>query len=458
MFLSHINLMAQSQGCVGFSSNSENLNPTVFSENTCVKINSNTTIGTLTVGTSTTVEVPKGVVFTVNQLTSSTNQYLELKISGTVRFKQKLDVNSNIKIVVNEGGKFIVGGDDQNPSNIEFKGFKTVIENNGTLNVSTVDFPHNSENTITNNAKGIFNIKGSINIKGITIFQNLGRLLITQNYSNNKTSTYINCGYMSSGAGFNLGGGNVNNTGEFVVLNGSVNLNDDAMFVNKGITKVFNTIEGGGSFLNEGRLIVNQFRDLKVFKGPYKPTEKGFVYVVNKTNPNSMKIGANLEFRKIDNLDNLTTYESSSNYSTVFNNEPSYVNSEGVATNQSGANVTFGNNSISNLEKYTNIPCSLLVASNQRITCTKPGNYQGEGLPSSTGISTQVAEKSNWPNHVTNGQLVLSSASKGLVLTRTTPDKITQPVNGMLIYDTDAKCIKMFSPRGWNCLVKSCND
>lgn len=102
--------------------------------------------------------------------------------------------------------------------------------------------------------------------------------------------------------------------------------------------------------------------------------------------------------------------------------------------------------------------------------CVKPGK-DGEALTSSVGISTKGAVPSvnGWPKSVPNGYLVLDSAEKGFVITHmTTAERDALiPVTGMLIYNTDEKCVQMYrgeTPSNdadrneWNCLERSCND
>lgn len=101
--------------------------------------------------------------------------------------------------------------------------------------------------------------------------------------------------------------------------------------------------------------------------------------------------------------------------------------------------------------------------------CTKPG-VGGTALTSSVGITTKGAESSvnNWPQSVPNGYLVLDAAQKGMVITHMTADQINAltPVEGMLVFDTDAGCVKMYrgnnpgvdnTRTGWVCIKRGCN-
>ena len=91
--------------------------------------------------------------------------------------------------------------------------------------------------------------------------------------------------------------------------------------------------------------------------------------------------------------------------------------------------------------------------------CTRiPTNLTG-GNPSKFGISTQKTKLPNWPESVPNGHLVLESTKKGFVITRVQNSTlITDAKEGMIIYDIEAACIKLFNGTNWNCIARSCNQ
>ena len=74
------------------------------------------------------------------------------------------------------------------------------------------------------------------------------------------------------------------------------------------------------------------------------------------------------------------------------------------------------------------------------------------------GITGQINKQTNWPQNIPNGFIALESKNKGLVVTRTTPDNIATPVEGMLIFDTVDKCFKLYNGTSWDCIRRSCND
>lgn len=120
---------------------------------------------------------------------------------------------------------------------------------------------------------------------------------------------------------------------------------------------------------------------------------------------------------------------------------------------------------------YSPIGTPVVVAIKSCITyCTKPGTA-GTALTSSVGILTKGTEPSvtGWPETVPNGYLVLDAETKGMVVTHMTTDEINAltPVEGMLVYDTEEQCVKLYrgtSPgvqttkTGWVCIERICNE
>lgn len=91
--------------------------------------------------------------------------------------------------------------------------------------------------------------------------------------------------------------------------------------------------------------------------------------------------------------------------------------------------------------------------------CYKPG---ATGTPEITkiGVSTRASKSTaNWPADMNNAFLALESNDKGLVITRI-PDpeeSITTPVNGMIVFDTDDLCLKIYDGTQWSCINQTCN-
>src|SRR5690606_3495433 len=91
--------------------------------------------------------------------------------------------------------------------------------------------------------------------------------------------------------------------------------------------------------------------------------------------------------------------------------------------------------------------------------CTQPG---ASGVPTEftkTGISDRDGAVGTWPGNVPNGFIAIQSADKGFVITRLSTAQINglNAVEGMLVYDTDAQCIKLYNGTVWHCIERSCN-
>ncbi|REC76473.1 hypothetical protein DRF60_14005 [Chryseobacterium elymi] len=91
--------------------------------------------------------------------------------------------------------------------------------------------------------------------------------------------------------------------------------------------------------------------------------------------------------------------------------------------------------------------------------CYKPGVA---GTPEITkiGISTRASKSTiNFPADVNNGFIALESNDKGLVITRVSDPEIsiTNPVDGMMVFDTDDVCLKIYDGTKWSCINQTCN-
>jgi len=278
----------------------------------------------------------------------------------------------------------------------------------------------------------------------------------------------MNCGLIEARVGFNLEGGKIYNTGVFNHGEGVINLGGKGSELkNYGVLTSKGTINGNNSDIvyNEGRLVVKNLTHSGKFGGPLPEDKLGYVYVVGKINANGMQVGPNLDFRKISSITNITNFEKNTDFSSVFNNNPPrYYNKNNQQVNSASlAGVTYGCTNCKAPEIIDDGSCYNLNGdkeTNRTAGCTKEPILSGAVLRSENGIFTQKQPIEDWQEYIPNAQLVLSSSSKGLVLTRTVADKILQPVTGMIIYDTGDKCIKIYKGKelGWNCITKSCND
>ncbi|WP_131537045.1 hypothetical protein [Pedobacter nototheniae] len=120
-------------------------------------------------------------------------------------------------------------------------------------------------------------------------------------------------------------------------------------------------------------------------------------------------------------------------------------------------------------EGHTNLPTANAVyylydnfsSALESTDCTQLGNFDAPGETSKTGISDLVGftgGTTGWPANVSNGFIVIESKKKGFVITRVSSSSaITNPVEGMLIYDIGAACVKLYNGTSWKCLEKDCN-
>lgn len=95
--------------------------------------------------------------------------------------------------------------------------------------------------------------------------------------------------------------------------------------------------------------------------------------------------------------------------------------------------------------------------------CTQPGAFDQAGQVSTTGVSDLAGFTSGatgWPANVPNGHVVIESRNKGFVITRVkrvSDIPLAELVEGMLVYDIEAACVKLYNGSVWNCLAKDCN-
>lgn len=93
--------------------------------------------------------------------------------------------------------------------------------------------------------------------------------------------------------------------------------------------------------------------------------------------------------------------------------------------------------------------------------CIKEPNITAtKRMSTPVAISTINKQAKDWPNIIPNAHLVLESKEKGLVITRTTENSIKKAdlTEGMIIYDTEEKCIKLYDGTDWFCIQRDCNE
>lgn len=102
--------------------------------------------------------------------------------------------------------------------------------------------------------------------------------------------------------------------------------------------------------------------------------------------------------------------------------------------------------------------CTSAASISFSFSCIKPGNFSTAGVPSKLGITIQQ-KKAGWPENIPNGFITLEAKTKGFVITRVqNQNAIADPKEGMLIYDIDAACMKLYNGTTWNCIQRNCNN
>ena len=88
-------------------------------------------------------------------------------------------------------------------------------------------------------------------------------------------------------------------------------------------------------------------------------------------------------------------------------------------------------------------------------TAGTPDSYTQTGISNLAGFGTTG---NGWPQNVPNGFVAIESKNQGFVITRVAnTSAISNAVEGMLIYDISANCVKLYNGSFWKCLEKNCN-
>ncbi|WP_261511724.1 DUF11 domain-containing protein [Chryseobacterium paludis] len=132
----------------------------------------------------------------------------------------------------------------------------------------------------------------------------------------------------------------------------------------------------------------------------------------------------------------------------LVNCDGNYTNTASIIGNLRDPNTTNNNGSVT-------------PTINNRCVCYNDANTDNPGIDSKFGITLLKRAGENWPMVRKSAHLVMESNSKGFVITRMAKSdlsNITVPVEGMLVYDTTDKCLKIYSDSAWQCFSKpACN-
>lgn len=96
--------------------------------------------------------------------------------------------------------------------------------------------------------------------------------------------------------------------------------------------------------------------------------------------------------------------------------------------------------------------------------CYRPANSPGVGgAPTNHGITAlnrAGANNGNWPMKITGAYTVLDAKTNGFVINRLNTSQINGivAVKGMMVYDTDANCLKIYDGTVWSCFTRQTCD
>jgi hypothetical protein len=105
--------------------------------------------------------------------------------------------------------------------------------------------------------------------------------------------------------------------------------------------------------------------------------------------------------------------------------------------------------------------CDAVVTIVESSPCVRPPLLTGTPQPSNTAFTS--VNVGAWPGNLNNAFLALESKEKGLVITRMASPETSigngaDAVQGMLVYDTDDQCLKLYNGTTWNCISQGCPD
>lgn len=96
--------------------------------------------------------------------------------------------------------------------------------------------------------------------------------------------------------------------------------------------------------------------------------------------------------------------------------------------------------------------------------CYKPAVLEGTALETKVGITAfgragDLGGANKWPMQRKGAHLALEAKTKGFVLNRVNPTNITNPIEGMIVYDITKDCLSLYDGASWKCLTKpGCPD
>jgi len=221
---------------------------------------------TVNIGEGKTVCVQDN--FTGNLSFTSWNGGGTLKVCGTATINSNIQLGSNCKIIVTQGGSLTVNGINLWGTNNGVKvyanssltinsGVQTVgeWENHGSMNISgaltiqqlTAPFLNTGTLDVGNNLQ--------VNARTLT---NSGSIETTGSFTLNTNSTMTNTGTVATGNRFEINGSDLSNDGEIVVNNNYLNINSNSDLTNNGSIELLDgdfNVNSNGDITNNGKII-----------------------------------------------------------------------------------------------------------------------------------------------------------------------------------------------------------
>lgn len=381
--------------------------------------------GTLCIGSGATLIIS-------NNVNTNSNTTINMEIHGTLRFDQVITLHADVNVNIYAGGIFRSGSTGSNDFAFNGAG-NNYINNYGTMDMGVMSFTNTSGNYFFKNT-GTMSITRNINISSLTTkFKNEpgGVINIGSSFNMNPGTDFYNCGTITASQGFNMGGGEiintgtfnvasninfgattarVNNYGSFNVTNGNILLGGvNSVFYNEGVTTIT-----GGTFANDGNI-----------QGPAVGSGKlGYVYFDNQANMNNGSIGPNLNF-KFTGIGGTSTFgHMFRGISGIAQITPIYWDCESandcVATKQTSLNLCPDFNGYFPPDAVDDTYSGVVPGSTLSTVATNDKNHDGTSIvigtaPGNVSISTSTnssGDPGDWPAGFTlnpDGTIVVAS-------------------------------------------------
>lgn len=191
-----------------------------------------------------------------------------LKVCGTATINSSLQLGSNCKIIVTQGGSLTVNGISLwgNNNGVKVYANSSLSINNGVQTVG--DWENHGNMTIGGSLTiqaltapflntGTLTVNSNLQVNSETL-TNHGTLTTTGSFTLNTSSSMTNTGNVSSGNRFEVNGSDLTNDGEIVVSSNYFNINSNSDLTNNGNIQLndgdFN-VNSNGDIVNNGKVL-----------------------------------------------------------------------------------------------------------------------------------------------------------------------------------------------------------